>query len=415
VRVHSKAVTAVAVAVFLLIPTTLSGTALGATGLANDKTIPSKRTVNEARAKAQAARGRVAALQTKISASSAKLVTLGANLADASELYNGAVYQEQQAKQKSDAAASEAAAADQKAAATATELNRFASAAYRSGGDIARVSSMLSANGPQDLIDQASTINVLGDRQSSALRRVNVARAAALVLKGQAAQALADQQAATDQVKTSRDKAQGLVDEQQRQANELSAQQGQLRAQVALLSSRSERLAAQRTAGLAARAAAEAAEGAESGTGDGGNLDIPRGILLGMPVNVPEGRQRGTKVGAAKAVAYARAQIGKPYLWAADGPESFDCSGLVLMAWGQSGVSLPHWSVAQYATGKKISLANIRPGDMVFFATDLTEYRSIHHVGLYIGNGQMIEAPFTGSFVRVSSINRASLFGASRP
>ena len=414
-RVHGKAITAVAVAVVLLIPTTLSGTALGATGLANDKTIPSKRTVNEARAKAQAARGQVAALQTKIAASSAKLVTLGANLSDASELYNGAVYQEQQAKQKSDAAASEAAAADQKAAATATELNRFASAAYRSGGDIARVSSMLSANGPQDLIDQASTIDVLGDRQSTALRRVNVARAAALVLKGQAAQALADQQAATDQVKTSRDKAQGLVDEQQRQANELTAQQGQLRAQVALLSSRSERLAAQRTAGLAARAAAEAAEDAESGTGDGGNLDIPRGILLGMPVNVPEGRQRGTKVGAAKSVAYARAQIGKPYLWAADGPASFDCSGLTMMAWRQSDVSLPHWSVAQYATGKKISLANIRPGDMVFFATDLTEYRSIHHVGLYIGNGQMIEAPFTGSFVRVSSINRASLFGASRP
>ena len=414
-RVHGKAITAVAVAVVLLIPTTLSGTALGATGLANDKTIPSKRTVNEARAKAQAARGKVAALQTKIAASSAKLVTLGANLSDASELYNGAVYQEQQAKQKSDAAASEAATADQKAAATATELNRFASAAYRSGGDIARVSSMLSANGPQDLIDQASTIDVLGDRQSTALLRVNVARAAALVLKGQAAQALADQQAATDQVKTSRDKAQGLVDEQQRQANELAAQQGQLRAQVALLASRSERLAAQRTAGLAARAAAEAAEAAESGTGDGGNLDIPRGILLGMPVNVPEGRQRGTKVGAAKSVAYARAQIGKPYLWAADGPASFDCSGLTMMAWRQSDVSLPHWSVAQYATGKKISLANIRPGDMVFFATDLTEYRSIHHVGLYIGNGQMIEAPFTGSFVRVSSINRASLFGASRP
>ena len=414
-RVHGKAITAVAVAVVLLIPTTLSGTALGATGLANDKTIPRKRTVNEARAKAQAARGQVAALQTKIAASSAKLVTLGANLSDASELYNGAVYQEQQAKQKSDAAASEAAAADQKAAATATELNRFASAAYRSGGDIARVSSMLSANGPQDLIDQASTIDVLGDRQSTALRRVNVARAAALVLKDQAAQALADQQAATEQVKTSRDKAQGLVDEQQRQANELTAQQGQLRAQVALLSSRSERLAAQRTAGLSARAAAEAAEAAESGTGDGGNLDIPRGILLGMPVNVPEGRQRGTKVGAAKSVAYARAQIGKPYLWAADGPASFDCSGLTMMAWRQSDVSLPHWSVAQYATGKKISLANIRPGDMVFFATDLTEYRSIHHVGLYIGNGQMIEAPFTGSFVRVSSINRASLFGASRP
>ena len=411
-RQHGKALAALAVVVVLLVPTTVSGTALGATGLANDKTIPSKRAVNEARAKAQAARGQVAALQTKIAASSAKLVTLGANLANASELYNAAVYQEEQAKQKADAAARDAASAEAKAMATETELNRFASAAYRSGGDIARVSSMLSANGPQDLIDQASTINILGDRQSSALRRVNVARAAALVLKGQASQALADQQAATDRVKSARDQAQSLVDEQQKQANELAAQQRQLRAQVARLTSRSERLAAQRAAGLAARAAAAAAQ---NGAGDGGNLDIPRGILLGMPANVPAGQQRGTKAGAAQAVAYARQQIGKPYLWAADGPDSFDCSGLVMMAWRQSGVALPHWSVAQYAAGKKISLANIRPGDLVFFANDLTEYRSIHHVGLYIGNGQMIEAPFTGGYVRVSSINRASLYGASRP
>ena len=76
---------------------------------------------------------------------------------------------------------------------------------------------------------------------------------------------------------------------------------------------------------------------------------------------------------------------------------------------------MAHWSVAQYAQGKKIPLSEIRPGDLVFFSTDLSEYRAIVHVGLYIGAGTMIEAPYTGANVKISSINRPSLFGAARP
>jgi cell wall-associated NlpC family hydrolase len=127
------------------------------------------------------------------------------------------------------------------------------------------------------------------------------------------------------------------------------------------------------------------------------------------------GSSSGTASGAQAAIDYARDQIGKPYVWAADGPDTFDCSGLTMRAWEHGGVSLPHYSVAQYEQSGRVSLSDIRPGDLVFFASNSNDYRTIYHVGLYIGGGDMIEAPYTGENVRISSIYRASLFGAARP
>jgi cell wall-associated NlpC family hydrolase len=132
------------------------------------------------------------------------------------------------------------------------------------------------------------------------------------------------------------------------------------------------------------------------------------------PSAPPDGSSQGTASGAQAAVAYARAQIGKPYQWAADGPSSFDCSGLTMRAWEQGGVALPHHSVSQYRQAQKVPVTGLQPGDLVFFASG-SDYRSIYHVGLFIGNGQMIEAPYTGEDVRIASIWRSSLFGAARP
>jgi cell wall-associated NlpC family hydrolase len=129
----------------------------------------------------------------------------------------------------------------------------------------------------------------------------------------------------------------------------------------------------------------------------------------------PGGSSQGSSTGAQAAINFARAQIGKPYQWGADGPSTFDCSGLTERAWQQGGVGMPHYSVAQYEQGEKISLGDLRPGDLVFFGSDKTDYHSIYHVALYIGGGEMIEAPFTGENVRISSIWRSSLFGAARP
>jgi cell wall-associated NlpC family hydrolase len=102
--------------------------------------------------------------------------------------------------------------------------------------------------------------------------------------------------------------------------------------------------------------------------------------------------------GAAAALAYARAQLGKPYQWGAAGPGTFDCSGLTMRAWGAGGVSLPHFAAGQYAATAHVAIADLQPGDLVFFGSDL------HHVGIYVGGGQMINAPTTGSVVRYDGI-----------
>jgi cell wall-associated NlpC family hydrolase len=112
--------------------------------------------------------------------------------------------------------------------------------------------------------------------------------------------------------------------------------------------------------------------------------------------------------GADAAVAEARRQLGKPYEWGGGGPESFDCSGLTSWAWRAGGERLSHSSQAQWSETSRVSLDNLQPGDLLFYGNP------IHHVGLYIGDGQMIEAPETGKNVRIASIYRSDIVGAGR-
>jgi peptidoglycan DL-endopeptidase CwlO len=118
---------------------------------------------------------------------------------------------------------------------------------------------------------------------------------------------------------------------------------------------------------------------------------------------------------ARKAVAVALAQLGSPYVWGAEGPATFDCSGLTSFAYAAAGIAIPRVSRSQFA-----AYAGLRPvdplhlvaGDLVFFADNPG---TIHHVGMYIGKGLMVEAPHTGAVVRTSSIWRPSYAGAVRP
>ncbi len=108
------------------------------------------------------------------------------------------------------------------------------------------------------------------------------------------------------------------------------------------------------------------------------------------------------------AVAYAKSQIGKSYVYGAAGPDSFDCSGLTMAAWSQAGVSLPHSSSAQYSAGQQISESELQPGDLVFY------YSPISHVGMYIGDGQIVNALNPGSGVQVSGLHDMPYSGAVR-
>ena len=112
---------------------------------------------------------------------------------------------------------------------------------------------------------------------------------------------------------------------------------------------------------------------------------------------------------AAAAVSYAMAQVGKAYVYGAAGPSAFDCSGLTMMAWAQAGVALPHSSSAQYSSGPHIAESDLQPGDLVFY------YSPISHVGMYIGNGMIVNAENPGSGIRVTSLHTMPYVGAVRP
>jgi cell wall-associated NlpC family hydrolase len=121
---------------------------------------------------------------------------------------------------------------------------------------------------------------------------------------------------------------------------------------------------------------------------------------------------------AALAVGYARSQLDKPYQWGAEGPGAFDCSGLTWAAWRVAGLGWQRMTAAdqwQALRANAISRSELRPGDLVFYAYSASDWRSIHHVGLYVGGGRMAEAPYSGARVRLASINRAGWFGAARP
>jgi len=132
-------------------------------------------------------------------------------------------------------------------------------------------------------------------------------------------------------------------------------------------------------------------------TGGGGEL---------RPAPCPETYPGGA---AGVAVRTACAQIGKPYVWGSEGPNSFDCSGLTLYAWKAAGVSLRHYTKWQWSDTRAVSRAELRPGDLVFYYSDL------HHMGMYVGGGYIVHAPHSGDRVRMKKIDDGPIAGYRRP
>jgi cell wall-associated NlpC family hydrolase len=129
-------------------------------------------------------------------------------------------------------------------------------------------------------------------------------------------------------------------------------------------------------------------------------------LLTRGSVRMPSGVDASGR--AAIAIHYAMAQVGKAYVYGAAGPSAFDCSGLMMRAWGQAGISLPHSSSAQYGVGRHVSSNELQPGDLVFY------YSPISHVAMYIGNGLIVEAANPGAGVRVSGVFSMPYAGATR-
>ena len=138
------------------------------------------------------------------------------------------------------------------------------------------------------------------------------------------------------------------------------------------------------------------------GSSGGGTPGTDPGGLVPPDVPAPSS-------GAAVAVAYAKAQLGKPYRYAGVGPDAYDCSGLTMMAWAQAGVSMPHGSIAQGNMFPRVPDNEMAPGDLVIY------YPDHHHVGMYVGGGMTISATHTGDYIRLQPVFRSGFQYAVRP
>jgi len=245
----------------------------------------------------------------------------------------------------------------------------------------------------QLLDDVKVAVEQLGLQQSS----LEKAKAAAVkqrdqldAARNEITQATDEQQALLGQVKGH---IKTLVDQQQ--AEQAAAQAAQARAT-------SERLARQQAQAQQAASSTSANSGDSSSGGSSGGGSTP--VDVGSDPNLPAPSSQ-----AQVAIDTAKAQLGKPYVYAGSGPDTFDCSGLTMYAWAAAGVSLPHNAEAQFESLPHVSQSDLQPGDLVFFGSP------IHHVGMFVGGGTMIEAPYTGVDVRYHTIYRPDYAGAARP
>ncbi|MEV5828770.1 NlpC/P60 family protein [Spirillospora sp. NPDC052242] len=262
------------------------------------------------------------------------------------EQYNGLRVRLEQARRA--AAASETNAARQRAAfdALRKEIGRLAATRYMHGGDDPAVT-FIASQDPQAVLDRAATLDYFSDQESTKVMAYMRAMQSA-----ERARRSAEQRAA---------QATELKKKVEAQREKVTREYEKIRGKV--IKQAPEKLAE-------------------------------------LPV-VGTGK-------AARALKYAMSKLGRPYVWGAEGPGSFDCSGLTMWAYRQVGVNLPHYTGSQFTSGVRVSRSELRPGDLVFFHSDL------HHMGMYVGDGKMIHAPHTGDVVRIAPMAGRPFAGAVR-
>ncbi|OIJ99111.1 NlpC/P60 family protein [Streptomyces colonosanans] len=332
----------------------------------------------------------------------------------ATEKYNAAKEKTAEQRKHTDTLLDDVAHRTQKLNEARDQLGSFAAAQYRTGTAAPDTATFLLANSPQDYFDQTQLMSRLTGRQKKAVDNYVTEQAATMEKRREATTSLQTLTTAQGTLKSTKADVQKKLstarellskltaeekqrlaaiekkkqEEAQRKAEELARQQAAQREAA-------QKEAAQKEAAQKEAAQKEAASSATSGSSDSSSAGSGS-TSSGSTSSGSTSSSYATK--AEKALAFARAQVGKPYVWGASGPDSYDCSGLTQASWKAAGVKLDRTTWAQVKEGTTVSLANAQPGDLIFF------YDDISHVGLYIGDGMMIHAPKPGAYVREESV-----------
>nr|WP_167307893.1 C40 family peptidase [Streptomyces tendae] len=282
----------------------------------------------------------------------------------ATEKYNGVKEKADAAEQRLEDLRDEAARKEDRLNSAREALGSVAAAQYRSGGLDPALQLALSSD-PDRYLDGAAFAERAGSRQRAEVGRVRKELREVEQLRGAARVEVSSLKSRRAELKRHRETVTGKLESARR-----------------LLS----RLTAEERADVGDRASRSAPGPRES---------------LSASAQAPDSR-------AAAAVAYAYQKLGSPYVWGATGPNAFDCSGLTQAAYRAAGVSLPRTTYAQIDAGRRVPRSELLPGDLVFF------YSGISHVGIYVGNGQMIHAPNPSAPVRVAPVDEMPFAGATR-
>lgn len=411
------------------LPTPVPGEPRDATGTPEPQEVhgPDEAAVDEAREAERRADSAAEQAEVALARVAERLLELEVAAAVAVEAANAArieLAEAQEEEAEARAAADDAAAAVEEAR---RQLGRMAAASYRSGGELATVGLVLDAEGEREVFDLARVLRSATSSRVVALGRWRVAGVEAETAAAAATDAAARTAAAAAAAEEQAAAADQAVAEQRAAIAEAEAERDRLLAELAAARETTVQLERERQEALAAAAAhqreLEARRAAEQAAREAAAAEAERAAEPADPatgpvppgVAPPPGPARGetlgsgtygnhyTEAGAAAAVAWARTQVGKPYGWGRSGPDAYDCSGLTMRAWERGGVALQHWSVAQARAVTRVPYGELLPGDLVFWSTN-GQASGVYHVGLYVGDGQMIHAPRAGKPVEEQSV-----------
>ena len=399
---------------------------------------PSEEEIAAAQAAEEAAKMSVAQIEVKLAEVNASAATALQNAQIAGEDLNEATIALNEATATADQASADADAAEAAFQEGKQQIASVAQAAYRNGGGtLDALAPYLDSDGLRSVETKQAGINSFSSSAEAKMQNVAALEQVAKVTREAANTALANQKAATDEVQKRTDAANEAATAAQNEAARVAAQRGAYVQELAtkqnttveLINQREAALEAERqeaarvaaeqaaaaaeaqrqadAAAAAERAAAAAAAADASSSYDDDDDDSYSAPSYSAPSYSYEEPSYSAPSysggGADTAIATAKSYLGVPYVWGGESYGGVDCSGLTMLAWGSAGVDLPHLSRAQYGYGTHVPIGSMEAGDLIFWSSNGTQ-SGIYHVAIYLGGGQMIEAPTFGVPVRITGV-----------
>lgn len=323
----------------------------------------------------------------------------------ATQKYNAAKEKTAQQRKKVDAMLDDVAKRTDQLNDARRTLSTFATAQYRTGG-VSDTATLLLADDPQGYFSQSHVMERLTVKQKKAVEDFKEQQREASKKRAKAAKSLSGLTEAQKQLAKDKKTVQTKLSQARTLLSELTAEE---KARLAAIEKKKQEEARRKAAEAERKAEEERKQREAAARKAAQEEEQPQQEEEQPPPSTAQPTDDSYAAKAEKVIEFAKGELGKPYVWGATGPNSYDCSGFTQAAWRAAGVELPRVTYDQVNVGTKVAKSDMKPGDLIFF------YDDISHVGIYVGGGQMIHASKPGDDVKYESIDYMPFHSAVRP